>query len=274
MRLYEFKSALNELDLDGQLAPEERNYKTTRLAPEELEFILDLVKDDKMSQSELSGRVNDALVDYSRNKNSLRLAAPRMYALVHGALPLEMEDKAGWFATIPTTMIQYAESKGYEVADNLRRAKIDARNRKAKLNDKEALNVVISYFNDHEHHLDKQAIVKNRSRLVKQVKDGEHVDVVFDPYFISEQVLASYYTRIIECKKKMSTLTEATISKEDFFAIGDMLQDALNKYSAAKRGLGIANKLQDPADRAVHRSRIMGNMNRLRALVRSIEQKL
>jgi hypothetical protein len=273
MRLYEFKSALNELDLDGQLAPEERNFKATRLAPEELEFILDLVKDDKMSQSELSSRVNDALVDYSRNKNSLRLAAPRMYALVHGELPLEMEDKAGWFATIPSTMIKYAESKGYEVADNLRRAKIDARNRKSKLTDKDAKAIMLQYFKDHEYHLDKEAVSKDRKKIQNAILKGEHVDVVFDPYFILESVLKSYFVRLTECKRKASTLREG-MSKEDFFAIGDMLQDALNKYSAAKRGLGIANRLQDPADRAVHRSRIMGNMNRLRALVRSIEQKL
>lgn len=43
---------------------------------------------------------------------------------------------------------------------------------------------------------------------------------------------------------------------------------------AARRGLGIANKLRDPADRRKHRSRIMTNLNRMRALIRKAEQAL
>lgn len=277
MRLYEFKSALNELNTEDQLSPEDRNFKRTRFTPQELEFILELVKDSKLSQSELNGIVNDALVDYSRNKNSLRLAAPRMYALVHGELPLDKIDAAGWFSTIPDTMIRYAESKGYDVDDNLRRAEIDNEERRkekaAKRSREDAVAEMVSFWKNHERYLHKPSVLKAREDIIKALMSGQAADIAFGPYFKAEPELESLHSRIQECVRQRAILREG-MTKDDFFEIGDMLQDALNKYSAAKRGLGIANKLQDPADRAVHRSRIMGNMNRLRALVRRIEQKL
>lgn len=41
-----------------------------------------------------------------------------------------------------------------------------------------------------------------------------------------------------------------------------------NMLSAAKRGLGIANKLIDPILRKTNKGRVMGNMNRLRVALR------
>jgi hypothetical protein len=80
--------------------------------------------------------------------------------------------------------------------------------------------------------------------------------------------------RLIECNRAAMVLKEDRESVTRFYEVGDMLNDALVKYNAAKQGLGISNKLKDPAQRAVHRSRIMSNLNSLRALVRKIEQSL
>jgi hypothetical protein len=162
-----------------------------RLTPEEMEFVLDLVKDEIMTQSELSAKVKDATVDYSRNKNSLRMAAPRIYTLVHGELPLDMEDRAGWFAEMPNTMIRFLQSKGYDVADNIRRAKIDARHRTKKPTRQQAKDIMISYFNDHEEHLDRDAVVKNREKIQRQIQQGDHIELVFRPFYLDESVFES-----------------------------------------------------------------------------------
>lgn len=45
----------------------------------------------------------------------------------------------------------------------------------------------------------------------------------------------------------------------------DQLGDASYQFQAACRALGYANSLQDPKQRAKHRSRIMGMLNKLRA---------
>jgi len=89
-----------------------------------------------------------------------------------------------------------------------------------------------------------------------------------------KQELNNIRSRLSEYWKASRALKESAESTEKFYQVGDMLNAALVKYNAAKQGLGISNKLKDPAQRAVHRSRIMANLNSLRALVRRIEKSL
>jgi len=72
-----------------------------------------------------------------------------------------------------------------------------------------------------------------------------------------------------------NVLTEA---EERILCEGDEVYNTLSKATAqleaAKRGLGLANKLKDPGQRAQNRSRIMGNLNRIRALIRRATKAL
>jgi len=52
------------------------------------------------------------------------------------------------------------------------------------------------------------------------------------------------------------------------------MDQVMKQMEAAKRGLGLVNKLGDSPSRTKNRSRIMGNMNRIRANVRRIEKML
>ncbi len=52
------------------------------------------------------------------------------------------------------------------------------------------------------------------------------------------------------------------------------MDQVMKQMEAAKRGLGLVNKLGDGPSRTQNRSRIMGNMNRIRANVRRIEKML
>lgn len=54
----------------------------------------------------------------------------------------------------------------------------------------------------------------------------------------------------------------------------DMLFKMAEQLDAAKRGLGLANKLKDAEERKKHRSRIMVNLNKLRGLISSAETAL
>lgn len=47
-------------------------------------------------------------------------------------------------------------------------------------------------------------------------------------------------------------------------SIADMIGQAEARLSAAKRGLGLSNKLKTPEDRKRNRSRILANLNKLR----------
>lgn len=60
-------------------------------------------------------------------------------------------------------------------------------------------------------------------------------------------------------------------SMEDVVAAMDQV---MRQMEAAKRALGLVNKLGDSPSRTKNRSRIMSNMNRIRANVRRIEKML
>lgn len=74
--------------------------------------------------------------------------------------------------------------------------------------------------------------------------------------------------------KVTEILTEDSILTEDeelMLCESDDVYNALFKAAeqldAAKRGLGIANRLKDPGKRAMNRSRIMRNLNKIRGLI-------
>lgn len=59
-------------------------------------------------------------------------------------------------------------------------------------------------------------------------------------------------------------VTDLSASHDDFMG---MFDEASSRFEAARRGIGLTNKLPAGPERQQHRSRIMGNLNRLRALL-------
>lgn len=53
-----------------------------------------------------------------------------------------------------------------------------------------------------------------------------------------------------------------------------LFDQAKQMYQAAIRGLGLANKLKDPQQRAQNKSRVLRNMNQLRAIKTRIDKQL
>lgn len=54
----------------------------------------------------------------------------------------------------------------------------------------------------------------------------------------------------------------------------EIIDTITQRLAAAKKGLGLANKLKNPADKAKHRSRMMGNVNKIRGLLGRLVKKL
>ena len=74
-------------------------------------------------------------------------------------------------------------------------------------------------------------------------------------------------------KSYKSTITEAI---DDFLDqdndLAFMFEEAKKRFLAAKRGLALTNKLQDPLQRKEHKSRVLSNLNKLRAIFKRLEQ--
>lgn len=265
-----------------------------RLTDKELDFALELLQNNKrMSSKEINALALSNAPDYDRTASSLKFALGRLYTIIHGEYPLDLVDNAGWYERTPKTLLKYAESKGYDIEKAMRKANIDLEYRKKnkpKMDRKAALDIFSEYFKAHAWNLDYDKVQKYRREIVDAITRGDHVDVAFSDYFDDaagkkgkrgykgdtnyKEEFENLRNRLSECWVSVRTLKESSESTARFYEIGDMLNDALVKYNAAKKGLGISNKLRDPAQRAVHRSRIMANLNSLRALVRRIEQSL
>ncbi len=72
------------------------------------------------------------------------------------------------------------------------------------------------------------------------------------------RTLENYHSMIAE------GVTDLSAAPDDLMG---MFDEASKRFEAARRGIGLTNKLPPGPERAQHRSRIMGNLNRLRALV-------
>lgn len=53
-----------------------------------------------------------------------------------------------------------------------------------------------------------------------------------------------------------------------------LFDEAMRRMDAAKRALGLVNKLPPGESRTMHKRRVMGNLNRIRTLVYDIQMKL
>lgn len=65
-------------------------------------------------------------------------------------------------------------------------------------------------------------------------------------------------------KTLVEGVTDLTSAPNDIMGLFD---EASKRLDAAKRGLGLTNRLPQGEERSQHRSRIMGNLNRIRALL-------
>lgn len=63
------------------------------------------------------------------------------------------------------------------------------------------------------------------------------------------------------------------VGQDDMTVVIDLLDNTMKQFNAAKRGLGIANKLTGP-DKRKHASKVLSNMNKIRAAIRDAERQL
>ena len=62
--------------------------------------------------------------------------------------------------------------------------------------------------------------------------------------------------------QELLDLEEATVFPEDV-----TISEVMKMFDAAKRAVGLMNKMKNPADRKRHASAIFKNMNRIRAMI-------
>ena len=79
--------------------------------------------------------------------------------------------------------------------------------------------------------------------------------------------------RFAACLTSATTLVENTGNDLSVSTL-DSLDEISKRFDAAKRGLGLVNKLSPGPSKKKHASRILGNLNRIRGLLRRVENQL
>lgn len=89
-----------------------------------------------------------------------------------------------------------------------------------------------------------------------------------------EEEVKNIGVEIMALHKSYSSVINEAI--DDFIRddadLGFMFDEAKKRYLAAKRGLALTNKLQDPLQRKEHKSRVLSNLNKLRAIFNRLEK--
>lgn len=86
-----------------------------------------------------------------------------------------------------------------------------------------------------------------------------------------EVQLAEYQ---VELNNHIKFVKDLPLTEAETMDIESMFDETVKMLNAAKRGLGLTNKLSDSASRTRFRSRIMGNLNRIRAKLARITKAL
>ena len=83
--------------------------------------------------------------------------------------------------------------------------------------------------------------------------------------------LESRFIKVLSDFNKLTEdVTQLSAPSNDLLA---MFDEASKRFEAARRGIGITNRMPAGPERQQHRARIMANLNRLRALVDRIVKK-
>ena len=68
-------------------------------------------------------------------------------------------------------------------------------------------------------------------------------------------------------ESELDTLLEAPLDMPEGSDINAQIGILIQRLESARRALGITNKLQDPAERKKHRSRVMSFLNQIRGML-------
>jgi hypothetical protein len=106
----------------------------------------------------------------------------------------------------------------------------------------------------------------DRARLLALA--GVKAPVKTTPTIVTQtDVELDVLTEAVEFRSEMTP----NMTEDDILSHMDEVK---TMFTAAVRALGLTNKLQDPESKRRHRSRVMGNLNRIRARLQRIERAI
>jgi hypothetical protein len=105
-----------------------------------------------------------------------------MHILVHGLAPHgETESRAEKMFGIPETMIKFANKKGYDTFENIKKAKVDLAGRPVRRKEPVARQMMAEYYRANKDRLPKD-IAQHRDAIIKDLMAGLSPEEAFGRY--------------------------------------------------------------------------------------------
>lgn len=153
-----------------------------KITEPQLKLAFDKVKSaGKMSLSDVKslGKELADQVDFGRTPGSAQFVLGRFHVLVHGEAPSEMTERSAEKMLAPTAeMTAYAKSRGIDVGDQIKRARVELAGRAVKIKQPEATKAMSDYYKANKADLPKD-ITSKRSELVGDIMAGMSVADAF-----------------------------------------------------------------------------------------------
>lgn len=187
MRLNDIKP-LNEATTDE---PDDYQFKSDysaeagkRLTDDQFQLAYNLVKREEMDKSQIRNAAAELseTEGFGRTVASAEFVLSRMHILVHGLAPHgETQNRAETMFTIPETMVKFAQRQGYDVFENIERAKRDLKDRPVRVKEQDAKQMMVQYYQANKDRLPKN-ISQHRENIILDIMAGGKPEEVFAKY--------------------------------------------------------------------------------------------
>lgn len=107
--------------------------------------------------------------------------------------------------------------------------------------------------------------------FIEQILEEREFQKEMEGYGIELDVMENDLKKL---REKAKQLNEGPTDFSDDMSVGEIFDEAQKRMNTARWAFGLTNKLKDPEDRKKHRRNFMIVMNKLRALINKLIQKL
>lgn len=148
---------------------------------DELNIVLKNVKNAELSKEEIHDRAKDLVErnDFNRTVDGILFAMNRMHILIHGIAPQgESAARAETMFKIPESMIKFAQSKGYDAFENIKKARIDLQGRPVRVKQDVATRLMSDFYKENKDSMPGD-IGQHRDDIIKSIMTGLSPDESF-----------------------------------------------------------------------------------------------
>ena len=168
-----------------------------RLSDTHFDLAFNAVKKEELDFSEIKELAKEVQEheSYDRTVGSAIFVLTRMHILIHGSAPYGLTEKSAETFFQPSgPMNKFAEAKGIDVGENVRRARIDLKNRTPKITNAEAGSMVAQWWKENKERLGhmRDAILRAKDEIISDVMAGLTPDEAANRHITESVTLRSW----------------------------------------------------------------------------------